>query len=759
MNSQGDAIEEMLRRAQLPALIGPSTWNSVRKMFKDSDFDRWVDGLERLTAARIGSGAVIDFARASGISAKHFGPEATLAVVPVTLAIQNHAGERAASAFLSAVPQACVLLKDATAFRTWLGTMELLAELAPESVGALVGRMEFVLSRLDPDRFHTWTLAGIRSAAGDPVFRASYFALEDDSALRAFEQASSDVLFVDVERRMMAFLMALWGLRPAIRTVAIRPGQPAPRRSAFDGLIIRVPEAYAGLHGQEAVAHYRAVLSHIGAHAVFTRQKFPVGTLKPIQLALVSLIEDARVETLASREYPGLRRLWSRYHVAEPRNALTAELLMPRLARALIDPDYKDDDPWVNKGKAMFFDHRSDWEDPAISRSIGGLLGNDIGQMRIQFNAKTYIVQPSYRDDNSGLWDYGEPPPEQAATAETILDSVRIEQREDKDKREKSEPDDDGQPANQAAKMRPVDDDVGVPVARYPEWDYVTAGERAEWTTIVEFQPKPAPVEAALALVEDYQGVAARIAKLVRNAKISRPDRLRRQAQGDRLDLDACIRTAIDQRIGVRPDSRVYETRVMRSRDLSVLVLLDISESTRDRIKDTTTTILSAERTAVALLAEAMAGLDDPFAINAFCSDGREDVRFYCVKDFAQPYDMPARRRLAGLRGMLSTRLGAALRHAGAEIDDQRTHRRLILVVTDGEPADVDVGDPKYLVEDARKAVLDLAHKGIDVFCVGLQSGGENYLPRIFGRRGFVMIDRVEALPEKLPMLYFRMTV
>jgi nitric oxide reductase NorD protein len=758
MKQKGDAIDEMVRRARLPELIGRQTWDAVARIFRNGEFDAWVDGLERLITAEIGAAAVINFARASVSAAKLFGAEPTLAVVPATLAIRDHAGGRAAAHFLAAVPRAGELLRDAAGFRSWLASMQMLAERAPESVDPLLTRLEFVLGRLDAAAFRTWVLAGIRSASGDPRFREAYFALEDQTALRVFEQASSDVLFVNVERRLKAFLMALWGLRPAIRTAAIQPGKPAPRRSAFDGLIVRVPEAYAGWRGQDAVTHYRAVLAHAGAHMVYGGERFPVGTLKPIQTALVSLIEDARVETLAARDYPGLRRLWARYHVARPDGGITAELLMPRLARALIDPDYRDDDPWVNKGRMMFMERRERWDDPAISREIGGLLGNDIGQMRIQFNAKTYIVQPPYRDDNSGLWDHGDPPPDQAESADTVLDSVRIEQRDDKDSRQKNEPAEDDRPASRAARLTAVEDDIGIPVASYPEWDFVAAEERAEWTTIVEFEPRPAPLDAARALTDAHRGVAARIEKLVKNAKISRPVRLRRQAEGDRLDLDAAIRVAIDRRIGAEPDDRVYETRAMRSRDLSVLVLLDISESTRDRIRDTTTTVLQVERAATALLSEAMAGLNDPFAVHAFCSNGREEVRYYRVKDFGRSYDDDARRRLAGLRGGLSTRLGAALRHAGAEIESRQTHRKLVLVVTDGEPADIDVADPRYLVEDARKAVHDLGHRGIDVFSVGLGGEGEAYLARIFGRRSFVMINRIEALPEKLPMLYFRLT-
>lgn len=758
MTDRNSAIEDLFRRARLPELIGRSTWTAVRKAFTDEDFDRWSDALDSLIEAGIGSAGIIDFAQATVEAARLFGPDAALGITPVCMAMQQSAGSRVATAFLTAMPRLCPLIKDASAFRLWLEAMRQLTQSAPESTGPLIEKLDFVLARLDAQAFRTWMLAGLRSAGGDAAQRQAYFSLWDETALRAFEQASSDLPFVDVERRLKAYLMALWGLRPAIRTMAIRPGRPAPRRAAFDGLITRIPEAYAGLHGQEAVTHYRAVLAHIGAHQVYSGPRMPIGTLKPIQVALVSLIEDARVEILATKDYPGLRRLWTRYHTAKPQAALTAEILLPRLARALIDPDYQDDDPFVNKGRMMFFDHRGQWGDPSISRRIGGLLGNDLGQMRIQFNPKTYIVQPSYRDDNSGLWDFGEPPPEEAETAETILDSVRIEHREDKDKRQKDEAADDAPPASRAARMSVVDADVGVPIARYPEWDYVAGAERSEWTTLVEFQPKPAPLDAARALTEGHSALAARIAKLVRNAKISRPTRLRRQAQGDRLDLDACVRTAIDRRAGSQPEARVYETTVMRSRDLSVLVLLDISESTRDRIRDQTTTVIQVERVATALLAEAMDGLGDPFAVHAFCSNGREEVRLYRVKDFDQRYDLATRTRLAGLRGGLSTRLGTALRHAGTEIQGRQTHRRLVLVVTDGEPSDIDVADKRYLVEDARKAVHDLAHRGIDVFCVGLDAGGENYLPRIFGRRGYVSIDRVEALPEKLPLLYFRMT-
>lgn len=81
-----------------------------------------------------------------------------------------------------------------------------------------------------------------------------------------------------------------------------------------------------------------------------------------------------------------------------------------------------------------------------------------------------------------------------------------------------------------------------------------------------------------------------------------------------------------------------------------------------------------------------------------------------------------------------------------------------MLLVSDGEPSDIDCTDPAYLIEDAKRAVQRLAAQGIDVFCVGLGSGNTETERRIFGRRGFVQITSISALPERLAALYLRLT-
>ena len=139
------------------------------------------------------------------------------------------------------------------------------------------------------------------------------------------------------------------------------------------------------------------------------------------------------IELLAMRQLSGLRRLWSPYHIAVPDGVATAPVLLARLARALFDPSYRDDDSFVAKGRGMFEARHPRLDDPAISREVGMLLGNDLGQMRVQFNAKTYVVEPIYRDDGLGLWDFGDQAPSSGEALDLAVEAARIEQRDDPD--------------------------------------------------------------------------------------------------------------------------------------------------------------------------------------------------------------------------------------------------------------------------------------------------------------------------------------
>jgi nitric oxide reductase activation protein len=110
------------------------------------------------------------------------------------------------------------------------------------------------------------------------------------------------------------------------------------------------------------------------------------------------------------------------------------------------------------------------------------------------------------------------------------------------------------------------------------------------------------------------------------------------------------------------------------------------------------------------------------------------------------------------MKGGLSTRMGAALRHAGQHLLKQSEKRKLILMVTDGEPADIDERDPQHLRQDTKKAVEELYSTGVLTYCLTLDPNADDYVKRIFGANNYTIVDHVDRLPEQLPTLFAALT-
>ena len=749
--------EEVFRSRKLLRILESKAASDA---FPDELFARWSHNCRKLAQAGYGNRVVESYLTHSIQLAGKIGADAAIDVADTVSGIAIKAGRRAAEQLPVAALIVAEQVPDERVFKSWLGLMERFAALAPESLSALLDKTEYLFSHLNVARLESWVLAGLRSSVGDPGRRLNYFSFKDPEAERWLQRESGEVIFADMARHLKTYLTALWRIQVPMREPPISASEQARRRSSFDRGIIRVPASFPGYRGPQAEEIYRACVAHIGAHMIYSGKRYPVKKLKPIQVALISLIEDARVEYMASREFPGLQRLWLPFHIAQSSGVTTAPSLLARLARSLIDPAFRDVNPWISKAREEFFDRVEEFESPELCREFGGRIGNDLGQMRVQFNPRTYVVEPPYRDDNLGLWDFDDEQKEESLEAEQLLDSVRIDRQYDEKEHEQQkieEKEDSSKAQDSQTAVKPIEAE-GIPVARYPEYDYVTGRERVEWVTVYDYMPRPGPARRIEEALEKKPEVVRRITALINSAMVSRAQRVKRQMDGEFLDLDACIEASISRRIGETPDPHIYGNWERRNRDLSVLVLLDVSESTRDRVSGSDETVLQLEIQATALLAEAMSSLGDPFAIAAFCSNCREELRYFRIKDFTAPYDGIARSYLSGLESGYSTRMGAAMRHAGEILAAQDTYRKLLLVVTDGEPSDIDVTDATYLVEDARRVVNTLGQRGIDSFGVGLESGCENYMNRIFGRRNVAQIDRVEKLPERLPLLYLRLT-
>ena len=651
-------------------------------------------------------------------------------------------------------------------FGNWLTAVREVSAQDPACALALLESSAEVLRHGPPAELLMWARLGLRHAHGrarrdGEDSRLAHFRLQSRESALIVSPHGQGVDLASVTPRLEYLLRALFDIAPAILPIE---QALASTRPFLSNLGVHLPEAGRALRGAQAVRWYDAAAAHAAAHLRHSTQRFARGSLKPIQIALVGLLEDARVERLASADLPGLRRLWLGFHTAGQGHGTTFVVLMLRLARGLLDPSYEDPHPWVCKGRELF---ERAWRDatlpgaiqPAVLRGMASRLGNDIGQMRLQFNARDYVVEPAYRDDNANLWL---PDADAQPQPQRVADGYPLPPDEPEDAAQVAATAEVGTPQPQT-RPRPVpvidaDDDSLLSRHRYPEWDRIARAYRPDWCSVIECSPPVAAPDALARAAEDRATLLARLQRVLHLHRRRDRIKLRGQVAGDDLDIEAAVRSSIDRRCGHAPGDKVYVRIDQRHRDVAALLLLDTSASTDDRVGPSGRTVLEVARDAAVLTGLTLEHAGDRCAIHGFSSNGRHDVRYESYKEFDEPIDTQCLARLAGMRSRLSTRFGAALRHAAGVLAAERCEQRLLLLITDGEPHDIDIFDRRYLIEDAQRSVREASRRGIGVFGVTLDPAADSYAREIFGEGGFRVLDRIESLPDVLPPIVMRLT-
>ena len=284
----------------------------------------------------------------------------------------------------------------------------------------------------------------------------------------------------------------------------------------------------------------------------------------------------------------------------------------------------------------------------------------------------------------------------------------------------------------------------------YPEWDY---RRRDYWPAHCRVLASRAdPAEAA----EITAGAAARrrIRAVKRQFEALRPKRiiLPRQLEGDELDLDAAVQARVELQASGEASERVYRATRTAERDLSVAILFDGSRSTESAVGGRS--VIEVAREALTALAWGLEACGDDAAIYAFSSLKRDRVYVQTCKAFEDPMGTEVEARIAGLRPTFYTRLGAAVRHVSSELQKRPYSRRLLLILTDGKPNDLDHYEGRYGVEDSRRAIREARRAGQSVFGVTIDSKSRDQFGRIFGPGGFAVVVRPDRLTAALPQLY-----
>lgn len=232
---------------------------------------------------------------------------------------------------------------------------------------------------------------------------------------------------------------------------------------------------------------------------------------------------------------------------------------------------------------------------------------------------------------------------------------------------------------------------------------------------------------------------------------------LKGQAEGSEMDLDAVVRAFSDRATGRHPDEQLYLSLEKRERDLACLVLADLSLSTDSWVSNDAR-VIDVIRDALLLFGEALRSTGDRFAICGFSSLRRQQVRFHRLKDFDEPFNDVVRGRVQAIRPGYYTRMGAAIRHASSLLAKQAAGRRILLLLSDGKPNDLDLYDSRYGIEDTRAAIHEARKQGLIPFCLTIDREGGGYLPHLFGPAGYTILRSPQELPAHLPLFYAQLT-
>ena len=603
------------------------------------------------------------------------------------------------------------------------------------SLQAMLGNINLLLEQLDFKGIYEWINYGLRYFKDHPERQEEYFTLTTADSKAVFQRQRNGLLFSDIERSINLFQRALW------KTDFMY----APYSPDFEKLehfspyiesdIIRLPDIYESLNGVNGCKRYMALVAHLVAHHQFTT-KIVADNVSPQQRFFAEVFEDARVEYLAIQQYPGLKKLWlSLIPIVDEfdcdksiQSCLRHRAIM--LTRALLDDDhpYKDEIilDYVAKFKTLMADGETT---TANSLSLGlGYLIKTRGPSDAL--AKVYFkdTEVTYRDDNRSMW-------------------VFIE-----------EFDEDDEIFHRETSPEEEDEEVEtIPPHYYDEWDYAYESYKPDWAAVYERLHTHTDGSKIDRILDKHSSLVKQLKKVLDLLKPQNKKRIRYQEEGAELDLDIALRSVIDIKNGSQPDTRINVDFEHDSRSVSVLLLLDLSQSLNEVVGNSGQTILELSQEAVSLLAWAVEQLGDNFAIAGFNSDTRQKVMYYHIKGYSESWDDTVKSRLADLKAEFSTRMGAAIRHGAHYLDLQQSDKKLMLILTDGEPADIDMHDPKALIQDAHKAVQEVQQKGMYPYCISLDKKADEYIADIFGNN-YSVIDRIESLPKELPQLFLSLT-
>lgn len=284
---------------------------------------------------------------------------------------------------------------------------------------------------------------------------------------------------------------------------------------------------------------------------------------------------------------------------------------------------------------------------------------------------------------------------------------------------------------------------------KYDEWDFRRGDYKRSWCSLYEVEIHQVYDSFVQQTLKRYSGYVNILKKKFELLK-KEPRILKRQKDGDDIDIDASVEMFSDIKAGIIPSENIYTWFNREERNIAVLFLVDMSGSTKGWVNE-------AEKEALVLMCEALECLGDKYAIYGFSGMTRLRCDFYKIKGFEESYSATTKRRIAGISPKDYTRIGVAIRHSIKILKSIDARIKLLITISDGKPEDWDAYKGEYGIEDTRKALIEAKENGIYPFCITIDKEAQSYLPYMFSGN-YIFIDDVKKLPLKITDIYRKLT-
>lgn len=703
-------------------------------------------------------------------------------------------------------------------------------------------------------RFEAWFRAGMEVLAYSVEGARAYFALESQKALISVEAALSGVPLRQVARTVKLFVQGLCGTDLTIQALPDSLSQDTAMRATVsrNGRIISLPAVLRRYPtADENMRLYLVMAAHEAGHVEFgtyrltlepfadlimsLRQQYGLmDRAAPDNLAalfrlyphpgliqdLWTLVEDARVESLLQREYPGLQRDLQRF----AREAITTrsltqgltvkELVVDQLLQlstaasqpVAIHEAIKDEiavlwpmcqtilSPTATAEEAVLVAHalyvrldellaqkgamvrgdQADNEsgDPGVGPSASERTGEDYrpvtnwvyrGAMNPEFIREQdqdgrVSDDQNQSEDIERLASAADGTPESSAKGQSGREGTRMVTERGGLVGGRQLPSHVEELLAVKVEQSTLPDHAGPGdrSVRYPEWDQDIDDYRLNWCRVVERTAEEGSGDIVGATLSVHGSAVSALRRFFEGLRPPGLRRVPRQADGDELDVDAAVRLCAERAAGENVSDRIYVKRERKERDVAVAFLVDVSGSTSRQLEGGRR-VIDVEKEGLVLLCEALEAVGDQYALYGYSGQGRGQVDFLVMKDFDDELGGKAAQRLGGLSPMQQNRDGAAIRHATAKLLAREARTRLLVLISDGRPLDDGYKD-EYSLEDTKVALREARRQGVHPFCVTIDREADAYVRRMYGDVQFMVIDHIEALPMRLPRIYQRLT-